>query len=233
MSEVLVTIVSIVLIDLILGGDNAVVIAMASRSLPPDQRKKAIYWGTAGAVGLRFIFASVATILLGIPYLMIAGSFLLLWIAYKLLMEDSEHEVAAASSISAAVRTIIIADAVMSLDNALAVAGVAKGHIGWLAFGIALSVPIIVFGSQFIAMIMNRFPIIVYLGAGILAWTAGHLFVEDPFIHGVLGDRAVVPVGIASVALVLGAGFLVNRRQASAAGKNGPSDDGNASPAPR
>src|SRR5690606_40295130 len=121
------------------GGDNTVVIAMASRSLPLPQRKRAIYWCTAGAVGLRFIFASVATILLGIPYLMLGGGLLLTWIAYKLLVEDSTHdEVVAAKNIGDAVRTIIIADAVMSLDNALAVAGVAQGHIGWLAFGIGL-----------------------------------------------------------------------------------------------
>lgn len=223
MTEVLVTIFSIVLIDLVLGGDNAVVIAMASRSLPTEQRKKAIYWGTAGAVFLRFVFASVATILLQVPYLMIAGALLLAWIAYRLLVQESEHNVAAANSLGAAVRTIIVADAVMSLDNALAVAGVAKGHIGWLAFGIGLSVPIIIFGSQLIAKIMNRFPIIVYLGAGILAWTAGHLFVGDPLIQSRLGEQAVLPAGLITVGLVLSAGYLVNRKKAaSARGANSP-----------
>jgi len=214
--EVVITVLSIVLIDLVLGGDNAVVIAMASRALPGEQRKKAIYWGTAGAIGLRFIFASVATVLLGIPYLMIAGGLLLTWIAYKLLVEESEHEVSEAKSVAEAVRTIIIADAVMSLDNALAVAGVAKGHIGWLAFGIALSVPIIIFGSQFIAKIMNRFPIIVYVGAGILAWTAGHLIAEDPLVHRAVGDQGVLIIGLANIVLVLLLGFLANRRTAVA-----------------
>ncbi len=215
MGEVLVTVASIVLIDVILGGDNAVVIAMASRSLPPGDRQKAVYWGTAGAVGLRFVFASIATLLLRVPYLMIAGALLLLWIAFKLLVEESRQDVAAALSVSAAVRTIIVADAVMSLDNALAVAGVAKGHLGWLAFGIALSVPIIIFGSQFIAAVMNRFPVIVYVGAGILAWTAGHLFAEDPLILATLGEGATAPAGLICVAAVLGVGYIVQRRRAS------------------
>ena len=223
MAETLFLVFSIVLVDLVLGGDNAVVIAMASRSLPLPQRKRAIYWGTAGAVGLRFVFASVATILLGIPYLMLAGGLLLTWIAYKLLIEDADHgEVAAAKSIGEAVRTIIIADAVMSLDNALAVAGVAHGHIGWLAFGIGLSVPIIVFGSQFIAKIMNDYPVIVYVGAAILAWTAGHLIAEDPIVYRYSGETGTTVLGIANILLVLTGGYLANRRRAgSRAGESG------------
>ena len=226
MAEVLFTIISIVLVDLVLGGDNAVVIAMASRSLPLEQRRKAIYWGTVGAVGLRFIFASVATVLLGVPYLMLAGGLLLTWIAYKLLVEEEHHEVAEAKSVADAVRTIIIADAVMSLDNALAVAGVAHGHIGWLAFGIGFSVPIIVFGSQLIARIMNRFPIIVYVGAGVLAWTAGKLIAEDPIVHHLIGENGVVTVGVIDLLLVLGAGYLVNRRRRTAAPRTGDDGDG-------
>lgn len=222
MSEVIFTVLSIVLIDLVLGGDNAVVIAMASRSLPLEQRKRAVYWGTAGAVILRFVFASVATVLLGIPYLMLAGGLLLTWIAYKLLVEDNHHdEVAAGKTIADAVRTIIIADAVMSLDNALAVAGVARGHIGWLAFGIALSVPIIVFGSQFIAKIMNNYPIVVYIGAGVLAWTAGHLIAEDPTFLRYIGEGLVVPAGIFNVLLVLTAGYLMNKRRSGRGNSSG------------
>lgn len=214
MSETILTIFSIVLIDIVLGGDNAVVIAMASRSLPEEQRRLAILWGTAGAVGLRFVFAAVATILLQIPYLMMAGGLLLMWIAYKLLVGESEHQVSAAGSLGRAIRTIIIADGVMSLDNALAVAGIAKGHIGWLAFGIMLSVPIIIFGSQFIARVMNRYPIIVYLGAAILAWTAGHLIAEDPFLLRIIGEGGVLIASILSVVLVLGAGIAMRKRPA-------------------
>lgn len=215
--ETLQIVLSIVLVDLVLGGDNAVVIAMASRALPPAERTRAIYWGTAGAVGLRFLFAGVATFLLAVPYVMIAGGLLLLWIAYKLVAEESGHQVAEATTLLGAIRTIIVADAVMSLDNALAIAGVAHGHIGWMAFGILLSVPVIVFGSQFIVAVMDRFPVIMYLGSCLLAWTAGHIIGSDPLLHREVGADGPNLLAALSIVLVFALAWTTKVRRAARA----------------
>jgi YjbE family integral membrane protein len=172
--------VGIMMVNIVLSGDNAVVIAMASRCLPPKQQRLAILWGSAGAIGLRVILTIVAVVLLQIPYLQFFGGLLLVWIAAKLLLEDESCEnVEASDSLWAAVKTIIIADIIMSLDNTLAIAAIAKGDYLLLFIGLALSIPLIIFGSQLLVVVMNRFPIIVYIGAGLIAWTAGEMMVRD------------------------------------------------------
>lgn len=170
----------IMMVNIVLSGDNAVVIALASRALPPKQQKMAVLWGSAGAIGLRVVLTVVAVVLLHIPYVQFFGGVLLIWIAAKLLLENGgEENIEASSSLWKAVKTIIIADIIMSLDNTLAIAAVAKGDYVLLGIGLALSVPLIVFGSQIILKVMDRFPVIVYAGAGLIAWTAGEMMQSD------------------------------------------------------
>lgn len=170
----------IMMVNIVLSGDNAVVIALASRALPPKQQKMAVLWGSAGAIGLRVVLTVVAVVLLHIPYVQFFGGVLLIWIAAKLLLENGgEEHIEASSSLWKAVKTIIVADIIMSLDNTLAIAAVAKGDYVLLGAGLALSVPLIVFGSQIILKVMDRFPVIVYAGAGLIAWTAGEMMQSD------------------------------------------------------
>lgn len=189
--EFLLALASIMMVNIVLSGDNAVVIAMASRCLPPKQQKMAVLWGSAGAIGLRVILTLVAVVLLQIPYVQFIGGVLLIWIAAKLLLEDKcEENVEAGGSFIAAIKTIIVADLVMSLDNTLAIAAVAKGDFILLGLGLALSIPLIIFGSQLIIKIMDKYPLVVYAGAALIAWTAGEMMISDhqigPVIHGVL-----------------------------------------------
>ncbi|GGE23226.1 hypothetical protein GCM10011571_26650 [Marinithermofilum abyssi] len=179
---------NIIVLDLVLSGDNAVVIGMASRKLPEEQRKKAIILGTAAAVLLRVALTLIAVWLLQVPLLKAFGGVLLLWIAVKLLLEEDEVEddLDVGQGLKAAVKTIIIADVVMSLDNVLAVAGAAHGDFFLVLFGLALSIPILMWGSKVVATLMNTLPWLTYVGAGILGYTAGQLLVEDPWIHGPL-----------------------------------------------
>lgn len=201
--EFLVALASIMMVNIVLSGDNAVVIAMASRCLPPKQQKMAILWGSAGAIGLRVILTLVAVVLLQIPYVQFIGGLLLVWIAAKLLMEDKgEEDIEAGTSFLAAVKTIIIADLVMSLDNTLAIAAVAKGDYLLLGLGLALSIPLIIFGSQIIIKLMDKFPIIVYVGAGLIAWTAGEMIMDDHKIGAAI--HAVIPEWLLPAALTLG-----------------------------
>ncbi|MFT4416735.1 TerC family protein [Fredinandcohnia humi] len=174
---------AIIVIDLVLAGDNAIVIGLAARNLPKEQQKKAIIWGTAGAIILRIIATLAVVWLLDLPGLHLIGGILLVWIAYKLLVDDDEHDIKAEGSFSAAVRTIIIADALMGLDNVLAVAGAAHGSFLLVVLGLIVSVPIMVWGSTLFIKLIDRFPIIVTIGAAILAWTATKMIVEEPFIH--------------------------------------------------
>ena len=181
--EFLGALMGIMMVNIVLSGDNAVVIALASRALPPKQQRMAILWGSAGAIGLRVVLTLVAVVLLQIPYVQFFGGLLLVWIAAKLLLEDGgEEHIEASGSLWAAVKTIIIADIVMSLDNTLAIAAVAKGDYLLLGIGLALSIPLIVFGSQIIIKLMDRFPIIVYVGAGLIAWTAGEMMQADQLL---------------------------------------------------
>lgn len=201
--EFLVALASIMMVNIVLSGDNAVVIAMASRCLPQKQQKMAILWGSAGAIGLRVILTLVAVVLLQIPYVQFIGGILLVWIAAKLLMEDKgEEDIEAGTSFVAAVKTIIIADLVMSLDNTLAIAAVAKGDYLLLGLGLALSIPLIIFGSQIIIKLMDKFPIIVYVGAGLIAWTAGEMMMDDHKIGSAI--HAVIPEWLLPAAVTLG-----------------------------
>jgi YjbE family integral membrane protein len=173
----------IIIIDILLGGDNAVVIALACRKLPDHQRNKGIFWGVFGAIALRAIFLFFAVSLLTLPYLKIVGGVLLFWIAIKMVMQDNgdedENAIDGGSSLWTAVRTVVIADAVMSLDNVVAVAAAAKDSWTMAVFGILISIPIIVWGSKLVLRLMDRFPIVVILGATLLGWIAGGLLVSD------------------------------------------------------
>ena len=178
-------IISIIIIDLVLSGDNAVVIGMASRNLPPEQRRKAIIFGGAGAVGLRIFFTVIATILLGIPYLQLVGGLLLFWIAYRLIRpqgDDAHGNIKAAGTMREAIQTIVLADVVMSLDNILAVAGAAHGDIRLLIFGLLLSIPILLFGSELVARLLGRFPAFLYLGVFVLVHAAVAMILHDPSV---------------------------------------------------
>ena len=184
------SVAQIIAIDILLGGDNAVVIALACRRLPEDQRRKGILWGVAGAIALRIVLIFFALQLLALPYLKIAGALLLLLIGVKLLQSDDEEHanIQGSAHLLGAIKTIIIADAVMSLDNVIAVAGAAKGGIGLVAFGITISIPIIVWGSQLVLKLMDRFPIIITLGGALLGWIAGDMLFSDVALKPVLTD---------------------------------------------
>ena len=175
---------AIILIDVVLGGENAIVIAMASRRLPPDLRKRAMLWGTVGAVGVRFVCVAALTYLLMIPGLRLIGGLALLYIAWQLVKDngDQEHEVAAASTFWGAMATIVWADAVMGLDNALAIAGAAGGNWWLIIFGLLVSVPIILFGSTVVARIMERWPRTIWVGAGVLVAVAGQMIYDEPLL---------------------------------------------------
>jgi YjbE family integral membrane protein len=179
----------IIMIDILLGGDNAVVIALAVRRLPPRQRRLGIIWGTFGAIALRVILIFFALTLLAIPFLKLVGAALLLWIGIKLLAPEHEGhgEVAAADKLWAAVKTVIVADFVMSLDNVIAIAGAAQGageshQMPLVIFGLLVSIPIIVWGSQLVIKLMDRFPVIITAGGMLLGWIAGTMAVSDPAV---------------------------------------------------
>jgi YjbE family integral membrane protein len=175
--------ISIIVIDLVLAGDNAIVIGLAARNLPIDHQKKAIIWGTFGAVMIRALATLAVVWLLKIPGLLLIGGIILIFIAYRLLVEEKQHNIQAGENIWSAIRTIIIADAIMGLDNVLAVAGAAHGSFLLVILGLLVSVPIVVWGSTVIVRLMNRFPIIIVIGAAILAWTASKMIVNEPIIE--------------------------------------------------
>jgi len=178
--EFIAGLLAICVINLVLSGDNAIVIALASRNLPPKQRKLAIFWGSFAAIALRVVLTIVAVMLLKIPYLQTVGGLLLIWIGIKLLIdEESEEDLEASSNVITAIKTIVIADLIMSLDNVLAVAAVSKGNYTLLIIGLAISIPIIILGSQLLVWLMNKFPAFVYIGAGLIAWTAGEMINTD------------------------------------------------------
>ncbi|PZU93476.1 MAG: hypothetical protein DI527_06405 [Chelatococcus sp.] len=176
-----ISLLQIIWIDLLLSGDNAVVIALACRSLPEKQRKVGIWLGASAAIGLRIIFALIVTYLLGVPFLKVVGGLLLFWIAIKLAVgEEEEHgNIQASDSLWKAVRTIAIADAVMSLDNVIAIAAASRGHPELFIFGLLLSIPLIIMGAQFLTSIITRFPILIWLGAALLGWIAAEMLIGD------------------------------------------------------
>ena len=193
-------------VNIILSGDNAVVIAMASRSLPPHQQKKAILFGSVGAIVLRVVLTFFAVYLLTLPYLKLVGAALLLWIGVGLLLEEDEgKDLEGHSGLAGAIKTIVVADLVMSLDNVVGVAAAAKGNVPLLVFGLVISIPLIIFGSTLILKLMDRFPIIIVLGAALLGWVAGEMAMSDPAIAGWAADRHTLHTAVP----VLGAMFVV------------------------
>ncbi|MBN9444851.1 MAG: TerC family protein [Bosea sp.] len=176
-----ISLLQIIWIDLLLSGDNAVVIALACRSLPENRKKLGIWLGAGAAVGLRIIFALVVTYLLGVPYLKVIGGVLLFWIAIKLAVgeEETHGNIEASTSLWKAVRTIAIADAVMSLDNVIAIAAAARGHAELFIFGLLLSIPLIIMGAQLLTSIIERFPLLVWIGAALLGWIAAEMMLGD------------------------------------------------------
>lgn len=211
----------IVLINLLLSGDNAIVIAMAARRLSPGQRQAAVWWGTAAAVLLRCGLTLAAVKLLGVPYVQTAGALLLFGIALKLLTDNREEPEAemrsARTTIAGAVWTIVMADFVMSLDNVLAVAAVARGDAALLLIGIAMSIPIIIWGSSFIMRVLDRLPFLAYIGGGLLAYAAGEMLVQDPGWERLLPNAAakfIEGAPYAAVALLVAAALLLRRRRA-------------------
>ncbi|MDE2578709.1 MAG: TerC family protein [Hyphomicrobiales bacterium] len=188
-------ILQIIWVDLLLSGDNAVVIALACRALPERQRKIGVILGAGAAVALRVLFLFIVVQLLALPYLRIVGGVLLLIIAVQLILgdEDSEHDVKAQPNLIGAVTTIAIADAVMSLDNVVAIAGIARDHMGLMIFGVLLSIPFVVFGAGALMRMIERFPIIVWAGGALLGWVAGQMIAEEPFVHDWLARIGPVP----------------------------------------
>ncbi|OOG41809.1 hypothetical protein B0E52_11235 [Rhodanobacter sp. C06] len=206
---------TIILLDLVLAGDNAIVIALAARKLPPLLQKKAVFWGSFGAVAVRIALTAVVVWLLELPGLMLAGGLLLLPIAWKLLKQDeASHDIAAADGFWAALRTIIVADALMGLDNVLAIAGASHGNLLLVVLGLAISVPLVVWGSTLILKLIERFPVIVYLGAGAIAWTAARMVAHDHLWSGWFATHAWVKylLDAALVVGVCGGGWLRRRR---------------------
>ncbi|AHV98409.1 TerC family protein [Paenibacillus sabinae] len=202
----------ILMVNLVLSGDNAMVIAMASKNLPESQRKKAVWWGSAGAVLLRCILTLAAVLLLKIPYIQAGGGVLLLLISFKLLLEEEDEvRVGEGSTLWKAIRTILAADFIMSLDNVLAIAGLAKGDLALIVIGIALSIPVVVWGSSVITHWLHRFPVLIYIGAYILAYTAGEMLLRDAKLGAVLSIllptlHSLLPVAL-GVAVVAAGGI--------------------------
>lgn len=208
---------SILLANIVLSGDNAVVIAMAARSLKPEQRQKAIFWGSAAAIVMRILLTVVAISLLALPFLKIIGSALLAYIGIDLLtsQDEGEGEAKEINGMGAAIRTILMADLVMSLDNVLAVAAAAKGNMPLLVMGLLVSIPLIVFGATLLTKVMERFPIIITVGAGLLGFLAGEMLLTDPAVTtylGVMSPFAVTLAGLVGAAFIVLTGQYLNRR---------------------
>ncbi|MCZ8107755.1 MAG: TerC family protein [Burkholderiales bacterium] len=218
------SVLQIIWIDILLSGDNAVVIALACRSLPPRQRRVGIVLGAAVAVGLRIIFALMITQLLAMPFLKLVGGLLLLWIAVKLIAgeEEEEKDIQPSETLWKAVRTIAIADAVMSLDNVVAIAAASHGNVWLFVFGLLFSIPLIVMGATLVMTLLARFPILIWAGAVLLGWVAGHMLATDPWLVEKYGQATMkaleTPTAIAAALFVLAAGFFMRRRNGAAAG---------------
>jgi YjbE family integral membrane protein len=217
-------------VNLVLSGDNAVVIALAARSLPAKQQKAAVLWGSGAAVVMRIILTMFAVALLTLPWLKLIGSLLLFWIGIKLLIpEEEEENVNASDNLIAAIKTILIADLVMSIDNVIAVAAAAGGSMTLLILGLAISIPLVIFGSTLLLHLMERWPIIITIGGGLLGFVAGEMLVTDPALKDWLagagvrfdGDKPKVGglsleiiCGLLGAVIVIGAGTLIGKRRA-------------------
>ena len=206
---------AIILIDLVLAGDNAIVIALAARALQPELRRKAIIWGTVGAIAVRVVMTIGVVWLLKVPGLMLVGGLGLLWIAYKLIAPAEQHgeHGPMASTFWGAMKTIVVADALMGVDNVLGVAGAAHGALDLVIVGLLVSVPIVVFGSSVVLRLVERFPAIIQLGAAVLAFTAAKMIIDEPLLDGVFDAHASVRWSTYAVCIagVLGAGWLASR----------------------
>ena len=206
-------------VNIVLSGDNAVVIALAARSLPPLQQKKAIFWGSGAAIMMRIVLTIFAVKLLTLPYLKLVGAGLLIWIGIQLLLpDDGDENISSSSNLMTAIKTILLADLVMSLDNVLGVAAAAKGSMPLLVIGLAISIPLVIFGAQMLLKIMERFPVIITIGGGLLGWVAGEMAVGDPAIKEWVNTNlpilhSIVPV--VGVAIVLLVGKLWGKKQAT------------------
>lgn len=212
--------------DIVLSGDNAVVIALATRSLPPAQQKQAIFWGTFAAVAMRVTLTAVAVALLKLPALKLVGALLLLWIAVQLLLPEDEGDGSgiAAGSLGAAIRTILLADVVMSVDNVIAIAAAAKGSLLLLVIGLAVSIPLVIFTSTFLLKLMERHPIIITAGAALLGWVAGEMAVSDPLVADWVASRAtwmhtLLPATGAAAVVVIGKWLAARAERGKEAGR--------------
>jgi YjbE family integral membrane protein len=221
-NEFLSGLLAIILLDLVLAGDNAIVIALAARKLPRELQIKAVFWGTFGAIAVRFALTAVVVYLLKLPGLMLAGGLLLLPIAWKLLKhEDESHKIGSSTHFWAALRTIILADALMGMDNVLAIAGASRGHLGLVVLGLLISVPLVVWGSTLILRLIERFAVIVYIGAAAIAWTAARMIAGDHLLQPWFDahDWAGYALDLLLVVAVCGGGWLVRRRHAARAAR--------------
>lgn len=217
-----VALLQIIWIDLLLSGDNSIVIALACRNLPPHQRRLGIFWGVSAAIALRVILTAFAVSLLSIPLLKMVGGLLLLYIGVKLVLpqhEDEQHEIEGKDKLMDAIKTIVIADFAMSLDNVIGVAGAAKGNFFLLIFGLALSIPLVVWGSKLVLMLINRYPIVILIGGALLGYLAGEMIQTDPFLK----DFWSQTVGLAGhelawvgLVLVIALGKLLAKPRAAA-----------------
>ena len=220
-AQYLIPLAEIVGINIVLSGDNAVVIAMAASTLPVGQQKKAIVWGSGAAIVMRILLTLTAVALLSVPYLKLVGSVVLVWIGIRLLDADAsndEGEIKSGASLLAAIRTILFADVVMSLDNVLGVAAAAEGNIPLLIIGLGLSIPVVIFGANVLLRLMQRFPVIITLGAVLIGYVGGEMAVSDPAITGWVdlhfdALHAIVPIACGALVLLVGK-FLGARRTA-------------------
>ncbi len=204
----------IILMDIILGGDNAIIIGMACAGIPLAQRKKAIFFGTAAAIILRILVLAFASYIIDIPYLKLVAGVMLVWIGYKLLNGDGGHgEIEPKEQMWAAIKTIAVADLIMSIDNVFAITaasqGVGEHSFAYAVFGVLLSIPIIIFGSTVISNLMGRFPIITWAGAGLLGWVGGEMIAHDPVVHG------VNPLMLSAIAAALVIGVSLLKKKAA------------------
>ncbi|WP_042159759.1 TerC family protein [Paenibacillus gorillae] len=207
---------NIVFIDLILAGDNAIVIGMAARNLPSHLQKKAVLWGTAGAIGIRIIATVIVVQLLDLPWLHLVGGLLLLWIAYKLLVQNDNHgDIKAGNTLWQSIQTIIIADAAMGIDNVIAVAGASHGSMLLVILGLLISVPVIVWGSTLFIKLINKYTWIIYVGGGVLAYTAAKMITGEKVFSAFFKENAYYYWGfiVVVVAVIIAAGLLMNRRK--------------------
>ncbi len=201
----------IILIDMLLAGDNAIVIGMAARNLPAQLQKKTIFWGTVGAIALRLVMAFVFVEALNtIPALRLVGGILLLWIGYKLVASDDDgHDIQGKDSLRGAITTIVIADGIMGIDNVLGVVGAAGGDMLMVTIGMLITVPIIIYGSSLFVRVIERFPIILYIGGGILGWVGASMALEDSLVHTQLVPYAMT-IKILAVILIVGGALVTN-----------------------